>query len=103
MSTPAPAYRHDCEKCVFLGSSDGNDLYFCPSALGGSVLARYSSKPHEYASSDAGIWIRAGWPEREPSHPLSVAIEVAQSRGLVARSSLVLFGNSVWRVEGSES
>ncbi len=36
----SPIYPHDCEKCQFLGTYDGHDLYFCPCSMP-TVIARY--------------------------------------------------------------
>lgn len=45
-------HQHDCDGCRSLGSFQRWDLYHCPGALGGSLLARFGPKPHEYASWD---------------------------------------------------
>ena len=64
-----PHFEHDCAACVFLGTHDYDapldggktmllqcDLYYCPgSLLGGSIIARHSSKGHEYASTAADL------------------------------------------------
>jgi len=50
--TSTPVYDHDCERCVFLGrSTDGYaDLYHCTECHGPTVVARYGSLGHQYAS-----------------------------------------------------
>jgi len=56
-----PKFKHDCDRCVFLGgftrsasSIKGNpqrvDLYYCPDAVGGTVLSRESDEPSNYTS-----------------------------------------------------
>ena len=43
-----PLHKHDCKACIFLGSADGNDLYFCSTE---SVpICRYSSEGSDYSS-----------------------------------------------------
>jgi len=61
-------YIHDCELCTFLGTitypaplSDKTaplrnaDLYHCFDSLGGTVIARFSSKGSNYASAPVSI------------------------------------------------
>lgn len=43
-----PAHSHDCEQCRFLGSLNGEDLYFCPND--GSYVRRTSSEPSDCGS-----------------------------------------------------
>lgn len=45
-----PKYRHDCSKCTFIGTFCTFDLYFCSAQLQGTVVARGSSDPSDYAS-----------------------------------------------------
>lgn len=46
-----PKFEHDCERCVFLGHFDENDLYFCgQDGVGPTVLARYDSDGPAYTS-----------------------------------------------------
>ena len=46
-----PLFEHDCDKCVFLGTYDGKDLYFCAKTLSGrTVIARSSSEGGDYMS-----------------------------------------------------
>lgn len=48
-----PKYEHDCTRCTFLGhSTDGYaDLYHCAEPhTGPTVVARYGSLGHQYAS-----------------------------------------------------
>ncbi len=55
-----PYFQHDCDSCVYLGSSkwetshDGKihmrDHYFCPDCDAGTVISRYSSDGGDYLS-----------------------------------------------------
>ena len=47
-----PLYKHDCEKCVYLGSAQEKDFYFCNKSLAGgdSLIIRLSDKPSDYLS-----------------------------------------------------
>jgi hypothetical protein len=44
-----PKYDHDCDRCQFLGTFDGHDLYYCPGG-GPTIIARYSSDGPDYSS-----------------------------------------------------
>lgn len=65
MDNPVPIqpYKHDCEKCVWVGwfhmGSGWANVYFCPNPLGdwypGSVVIRYSNEPSDYWSSPVGL------------------------------------------------
>ena len=54
MSTSAsgsPRFKHDCDRCVFLGEHRAHDLYFCEACAGGpTVIARYGSEGKQYTS-----------------------------------------------------
>ena len=43
-------HEHDCEGCKLVGVEDNLDLYVCADGFDPSVVVRYGSKPHEYAS-----------------------------------------------------
>jgi hypothetical protein len=46
-----PKFDHDCNRCIFLGSYEGNDLYYCcinPRLE--TIIARHSNKPDDYTS-----------------------------------------------------
>ena len=45
--TTKPLHEHDCDKCVYLGTEQGNDLYYCDREP--TVIARYGEYG-EYAS-----------------------------------------------------
>lgn len=48
----APLHTHDCDRCVFLGTYERHDLYYCGSQRIGSttVIARWGSDGSEYSS-----------------------------------------------------
>lgn len=46
-----PLFRHDCDKCTFLGRHAGHDLYFCPQGgLVPTVIARFGDDGPDYVS-----------------------------------------------------
>lgn len=49
-----PQFTHDCTCCVYLGQSEGADLYFCGSPgrsnVFTTIIARFSSEGRDYAS-----------------------------------------------------
>lgn len=48
-----PLYNHDCEACTFLGSKQGQDLYYCDQGGGSNlstVIARRSDRGEDYIS-----------------------------------------------------
>jgi hypothetical protein len=56
--TESPLYRHNCSRCVFLGTTEFDganyDLYYCAQGhLFPTIIARGSSDPHNYASGMA--------------------------------------------------
>jgi hypothetical protein len=72
-------YQHDCERCVYLGSTTGGktyDLYFClEMEKYPIVLARYGDEGAEYTS---GLSYSYGM-----SAPLTLARLAAIERGLL--------------------
>ena len=46
-----PNYKHDCEKCIYLGVFNGDDLYYCSGSRGNipTVISRYG-EDGEYQS-----------------------------------------------------
>lgn len=46
----APAFDHDCDRCLFLGTYEGRDLYYCEEGSFETVIARHSSDPGDYTS-----------------------------------------------------
>ncbi len=47
-----PSFKHDCKECIYLGSMDGNDLYFCNKHqdLSSTILARFGNEVSKFAS-----------------------------------------------------
>ena len=43
-----PLHKHDCERCMFLGSINGMDGYYCPT--GETYILRFSSEGSDYTS-----------------------------------------------------
>lgn len=43
-------WRHDCDRCIYIGAAHDREVYYCPGSLLGSWLARYGDEPWEYAS-----------------------------------------------------
>jgi hypothetical protein len=81
-----PLYTHDCERCIFLGSTFGSekdyggvhDLYFCPGTAEGAwptIIARYGNEGGEYQSG-----MIFGYNENSP---LWLARERAMDNGLL--------------------
>ena len=51
MNKMKPLFKHDCTECKFLGTFNGQDLYFCNQVEAGStVIARYGDEGSEYFS-----------------------------------------------------
>ena len=48
ISKTKPSYRHNCDRCEFVGWLEEFDVYLC----GLDVLLRYGNEPHEYGSYD---------------------------------------------------
>lgn len=52
-----PHWDHNCEKCIYLGTYDGYDLYYCPRGSPSmkipTVLARLGNKAENYISGMA--------------------------------------------------
>lgn len=83
----SPRHKHDCERCVFLGSYENFDLYVCPASGEriSTVVARYGDDGPDYVSG-------AHWPicfadEPEYFFPLKgsdAALTIALLRALKA-------------------
>jgi hypothetical protein len=60
MNFGKPNYQHDCDTCIFLGTYNNHDLYFCNPCgtyVSCTVIARYGNEPHEYKSGlKFGTW-----------------------------------------------
>jgi hypothetical protein len=61
-TTMLPKFRHDCDRCTFLGHYAGHDVYTCAHAPGNpnkSLLARYGDDGPEYYSNDLATFMRS--------------------------------------------
>jgi len=47
-----PQYRHDCQKCLFLGRFADTDIYTCPAWHGTTYLVRSGDDAGDYASRE---------------------------------------------------
>jgi len=73
-SNSKPIHVHDCDECVYLGSEDGCDLYYCDREP--TLIARYGIDG-DYMS---GAWMQ---------HPLILkAKSIAIGRGLTTENKL---------------
>jgi hypothetical protein len=45
-------FTHDCDRCKFLGTHSGQDLYFCKGNIENTILARYGDRGDQYSSID---------------------------------------------------
>ena len=48
-----PKFRHNCDQCVFLGTYENRDMYFCSQSDMPTVIARYGNADHQYVSGKA--------------------------------------------------
>ena len=48
-------YTHDCESCILLGAHKEFDLYYCPTAILPTLIARASCEPSDYTSMPVSI------------------------------------------------
>jgi hypothetical protein len=55
-----PRYEHDCSVCLFLGTYNNMDLYWCGDSVTPTVVARYGNKWYEYKS---GLALADMYPE----------------------------------------
>lgn len=50
-----PFFKHDCEKCTYLGSAEINtvkvDFYFCPDEIKTTLVYRFGDDPQDYGST----------------------------------------------------
>lgn len=90
-----PKFQHDCKTCVFLGHYEGHDLYWHPGRIETTVIARFGSEGHEYASGlpFANDRLRTLDEEDAPRHGcrwlLRVAWLIASDAGLADNSDPV--------------
>jgi hypothetical protein len=43
-------WEHDCDKCIYLGTSEENDMYFCDNTISHTLISRFGSYGHQYIS-----------------------------------------------------
>ncbi len=72
-------FSHDCNDCVYLGSDENNDFYFCEGGVP-TVIARFGNDGWEYYSGFAAAHLL--W-QQGVDHPLVRALELAKGKGLV--------------------
>jgi hypothetical protein len=99
MSDETPLYRHDCDRCRFLGrhrysddDADGGethdtDLYWCDRSHGQPiVLARFGEGPDSWWSTpDVIRALEDGEPSGRIATSVSAAIKAAMAKGLPLR------------------
>lgn len=73
--TSAKRYKHDCDKCTFLGTFEEYDLYFCGEGRP-TVIARFG---HDGPSYYSGLTFA----EPDINYPLFVAKQRAKKEGLL--------------------
>jgi hypothetical protein len=76
-----PLFNHDCERCKFLGTFKGTDLYFCNKSWRITLISRYSSDGPDYTS---GMFL-VGHDEH-----ITEANKRAFSAGLLGKTNWVL-------------
>jgi len=76
-----PIHEHDCDVCKYLGTVNNQDLYFCPSDLGGpTVICRYG-KAGDYRSG-----LVFGLDKDNPLHEaLKRALKVMEYRRIILK------------------
>lgn len=45
-----PRYKHDCDKCVYLGQHENYDLYYCEQSGLPTVICRWGNNGCDYHS-----------------------------------------------------
>ena len=70
-SLPLSRYKHDCDRCIYLGRWEEYDLYFCAyDLLGPTVIARFGSDGPDYAS---GLRVASMIPELAEARTRAIA------------------------------
>jgi len=72
-------FSHDCDACVYLGSDEKNDFYFCKKAIP-TVIARFGNNGEDYTS---GLTAATLCWERGLDVPLVSALRLAKEKGLI--------------------
>jgi hypothetical protein len=68
-----PKFTHDCDRCIFLGSTNDADLYVCIGDEEHTFIARLGNDGNDYLAS--------GYEARTPL--ILQAIYLAKERGLI--------------------
>lgn len=57
-----PLHKHDCKRCIYLGSEEGIDCYYChdEEPCLATLIARYSSDGANYSSGTAFVMSSIG-------------------------------------------
>lgn len=50
-----PKFTHDCDRCTFLGTHLGYDVYRCAQCTGPTMVARYGNEGSEYTSGSVEV------------------------------------------------
>lgn len=83
----SPKYRHDCERCEFLGTIEGCDLYFAGTNHHGypTVIARFGDYSSEYVSglNCAEIAFRSLAKQDRINKAFGIAYAIVKARGLI--------------------
>ena len=89
-----PRFRHDCDKCVWIGQYENFDCWYCPpvktNPFGGDIILRTSSEPSEYHSYCLSIAYRIATSsnsdvqETESFPAMLAVIRAITERGLVS-------------------
>ena len=78
----ARQFEHDCEDCIFLGTWEHRDLYYCPNRRPlPTLIARSGDEPYNYTSGMA--FGEVPLTEVSTSNPLRVAWLIANDLGLL--------------------
>jgi len=81
-----PKFKHDCEKCIFLGHYNEKDLYFCDqNSTNPTLIQRYSDDSGDYFSA---IAIVNDSLVQSISPDLRVAFLIARELGLISEFTI---------------
>lgn len=81
-----PLYRHDCKDCIYLGSDEIRDYYFCI----------------EHSAYDSGtLIIRLGnYPSDYFSMPVKVLIDALKTNFIERKTYFIIVINVIWNMLG---
>ncbi len=75
-----PRFKHDCDTCIYLGQSQGHDLYFCPAHQ--DLVARFDNDGPDYLSIEVDLFER--WVgERPVDNVYHEVYRLAKVKGLL--------------------